>query len=137
MANTLESKIGRALEENKFAAFATVEGGKPKVRYMALYHDGLEIYMATDKKTHKVQELEQNSNVFLLLGYEKGGTGDVLEIEGTAKISDNEELKKSVWRDEFSRWLDGPNDPDYVVLKITPSRIEVLNEGGENEVWTA
>ncbi|WP_310550547.1 pyridoxamine 5'-phosphate oxidase family protein [Paenibacillus glufosinatiresistens] len=130
-----EERIGQVLDANRFGSFGTVEaGGKPKVRYMAVYHEGLNIYLATDRKTHKVEELEDNPNAFLLVGYESGGSKDVLEVEARVSISSDESLRKQVWNPDLSRWFKGPEDPDYVVLKLDPQRIE-LESGGERSVW--
>lgn len=133
----LESQIEQALKANKFGSFGTVENGGPKVRYMAIYHEGLTIYLATDRKTHKVEELQNNPKAALLLGFEQGGTGEIVEIEGEATVSSEDGLKAKVWRDDFKQYLDGPDDPDYVVIKLTPSRIEFVPKGAERQVWTA
>lgn len=133
----LESQIEQALKANKFGSFGTVENGGPKVRYMAIYHEGLTIYLATDRKTHKVEELHNNPKAALLLGFEQGGTGDIVEIEGEATVSSEESLKSKVWRDDFKQYLNGPDDPDYVVIKLTPSRIEFISKGSDRQVWTA
>jgi len=134
---TTEQAIIKALENNPFCAFGTVENNKPRVRYMALYNDGLHIHLATDRKTHKVEELEQNPNCYLLLGYEKGGNNEVVQIEATCKVSSDSELKQRVWKDEFKKWLDGPDDPDYVVLDITPQMIEYIDQDGNRQTWEA
>lgn len=133
----LETQIEKALQANKFGSLATVEQGAPKVRYMAIYHEGLTIYLATDRKTHKVEELQSNPKAALLLGFEQGGTGDIVEIEADAAVSDDQSLKSKVWRDDFKPYLSGPDDPDYVVIKLTPARIEFSAKGSEPQVWTA
>lgn len=64
----LEQLIIRALDDNKFGSFGTIEeGNKPKVRYMAIFHEDLKIYLATNRKTHKVEELSNNPNAFYCL----------------------------------------------------------------------
>lgn len=131
----LEQKITKALDGNKFCTFATIEGDKPKARYMALFHEGLNLHLATDRKTHKVEELENNPHVFLLAGFEAGGTKEVLEIQGMASITKNDQLRQKVWNDDFKEWLEGPDDPDYVVLDIEPYRIEYTAPGQQREVW--
>ncbi|ANF95371.1 pyridoxamine 5'-phosphate oxidase family protein [Paenibacillus bovis] len=132
---SVEQSIVKALEENRFCAFGTVENNKPKVRYMAVYNEGLNIHLATDRKTQKVDELEQNPNCYLLLGYEKGGNNEVIEIEATCAVSTNDELKQRVWKDEFKNWFSGPDDPDYVVLDITPQTIEYTDKEGQKQTW--
>lgn len=131
----LESNIIQALEDNQFGSFATIEAGKPRVRYMAIYHEGLDIYLATDRKTHKVEELQANPNVFLLLGFEQGGTGTLVEIVATGEVSTDDSLKHKVWNEEISRWFKGPDDPDYIVLKLTPQQIEYTGKSGDHQVW--
>lgn len=133
----LERTIIAAMNNNKFGSLATVEGGKPKIRYMAVYNDGLNIHMATNRCTHKVEELEDNPNVSVLIGYEAGGTKEVLEIEGTAAVTKDTRLRSQLWNDDFTKWFTGPEDPNYVILDITPSRIEYTGKGQEKQVWEA
>ncbi|MBO2945874.1 pyridoxamine 5'-phosphate oxidase family protein [Paenibacillus sp. F411] len=132
---TLEKKIAEALNHNKFCSFATVEGNKPKVRYMALFHDGVNLHLATDRKTHKVEELEENPNVYVLAGYEEGGSKDVIELQGIARVTKQEQLRNELWNEDFKRWFSGPDDPDYVILEIEAQRIEYTPHGGELQVW--
>lgn len=132
----LEQLITKALDDNKFGSFGTIEAGnKPKVRYMAVFHDGLKIYLATNRKTHKVEELENNPNVFLLLGYESGGSKDVLEIEATALVSKDDGLRSKVWNKDLEPWFEGPEDPNYVILELKPTRIEYVGSNKEHGVW--
>ncbi|KWX71651.1 general stress protein [Paenibacillus riograndensis] len=132
----LEQTIIKTLDDNKFGSFGTIEAGnKPKVRYMAVFHDGLQIYLATNRKTHKVEELRNNPNAFLLLGYEQGGGKDVLEIEATVAVTKNEGLRSQVWNTELEKWFKGPDDPDYVILELQPTRIEYMGKDQQHGVW--
>ncbi|MDQ0196572.1 pyridoxamine 5'-phosphate oxidase family protein [Paenibacillus wynnii] len=132
----LEKKIIKALDENKYGSLGTIEAGnKPKVRYMAVFHDGLTIYLATSRKTHKVVELKDNPNACLLLGFEEGGSKDLLEIEATVEVTKDESLRSKVWSKELEKWFEGPDDPDYVILELTPTRIEYTGKNKENGVW--
>ncbi|CAM4208797.1 MULTISPECIES: pyridoxamine 5'-phosphate oxidase family protein [Paenibacillus] len=134
--NELEQTILKALDDNKFGSFGTIEAGnKPKVRYMAVFHDGLNIYLATNRKTHKVEELQENPNAFLLLGYEQGGGRDVLEIEARASVTKDDSLRSKVWNKSLEEWFKGPDDPDYVILELTPTRIEYMGKNKEHGVW--
>lgn len=131
----LENIISQALDRHKYGSLATVEQNKPKARYMAIFHDGLKIHLATDRKTHKVEELRHNPNAYLLIGFEGTGPKELIEIEGTADITKNEQLRKSLWNDEMKQWFDGPDDPDYIILDITPSRIVYVGKDKERHVW--
>ncbi|KWX72760.1 general stress protein [Paenibacillus jilunlii] len=132
----LEQTIIKTLDDNKFGSFGTIEAGnKPKVRYMAVFHEGLQIYLATNRKTHKVEELRDNPNAFLLLGYEQGGGKDVLEIEATVAVTKDESLRSKVWNKELEKWFKGPDDPDYVILELQPTRIEYMGKDQQHGVW--
>ncbi|MFD0679934.1 MULTISPECIES: pyridoxamine 5'-phosphate oxidase family protein [unclassified Paenibacillus] len=131
----LEEKIIEALDSNQVCSFATIEGNKPHVRYMALFHEGMTIYLATNKQTHKIEELERNPNVHLLLGYEGSWSANFLQIEGIGRVSKDEALGKKVWKDDFKMWFDGSDDPNYVILEITPQWIEYTGKGAKPEVW--
>ncbi|WP_379128113.1 pyridoxamine 5'-phosphate oxidase family protein [Paenibacillus sp. sgz500958] len=132
----LEQKIIKTLDDNKFGSFGTIEAGnKPKVRYMAVFHEGLNIYLATNRTTHKVEELQANPHTFLLLGFEQGGSKDVLEIEATAAVTKDESLRAKVWNKDLEPWFDGPEDPDYVILELTPTRMEYVGKNKEHAVW--
>lgn len=133
----LESKIMKALDTHRIAAFATIEGNRPKARYMAVFHDGLKIYLASDRQTHKVEELKENPNVYLLLGYDGNWPKEVVEIQGLAEVTKNDSLREKFWSEKFKRWFDGPNDPNYVILEISPSRIEYTGEDRERQVWSS
>ncbi|WP_310831142.1 pyridoxamine 5'-phosphate oxidase family protein [Paenibacillus pedocola] len=134
----LEQTIIKVLDDNRFGSFGTIEAGnKPKVRYMAVFHDGLNIYLATNRKTHKVEELKDNPNAFLLLGYEKGGGKDVLEIEARVAVTKDDSLRSKVWNKSLEEWFKGPDDPDYVVLELEPTRIEYMSKNKEHGVWQA
>ncbi|MEC0178805.1 pyridoxamine 5'-phosphate oxidase family protein [Paenibacillus favisporus] len=131
----LEQNLAKILDHNQFCSFATVEGNRPKQRYMALYNQGLSIHLVTDRKTHKVEELEGNPHVSLLLGYEIGGSREVVEIEGTCKVTAEDSLRKQIWKEEFKKQFTGPDDPDYVLLEITPVRVEYTGKDGEKHEW--
>ncbi|MDP4172259.1 MAG: pyridoxamine 5'-phosphate oxidase family protein, partial [Bacillota bacterium] len=88
----------------------------------------LTLYTATNKKTHKVEEIKKNPFVHILIGYDGNGVGDsFLEIEGEAFIEESEEIKKQVWNSHFEKWFSGPNDPNYIILKIQPLLFRLMN----------
>ncbi|MFC5712427.1 pyridoxamine 5'-phosphate oxidase family protein [Thalassorhabdus alkalitolerans] len=120
------------IDNNKIGTLATVVHDKPHSRYMTFYNEDLTLYTPTSKETHKAEELEQNPNVHVLLGYNGEGIGDeFVEIEGTADIRDSNEIKEKIWNEELERWFDGKNDPNLIVLEINPTAIRVMNDKGE------
>jgi general stress protein 26 len=133
----LKDKILNVLGESRVGTLATVVNDKPHSRYMTFYHQDLTLYTPTSIHTHKVEEIEKNPNVHILIGYDGEGYGDAyLEIEGTAHITDSDELKEKLWNEHMKRWFKGADDPDYIVLTITPSSIRLMNgdEGSEQRL---
>ena len=122
----------KILDESYIGTMATVQQGKPFSRYMTFFNEDLTLYTATSKKTDKVEELEQNPHTHILIGYEGEGFGDeYLEIMGTVTISDEESIKEKVWNEHMKPYFTGPNDPELIILKITPDSMRLMNKKGE------
>ncbi|MCM3710138.1 pyridoxamine 5'-phosphate oxidase family protein [Sporosarcina luteola] len=123
----------KILDESYVGTMATVQQGKPFSRYMTFFTEDFTLYTATSKKTDKVDELEQNPNTHILIGYDGEGFGDeYLEIMGTVTISDEESMKKKVWNEHMEPYFTGPEDPDLVILKVTPDSMRLMNKKGED-----
>ncbi|MDQ0300335.1 general stress protein 26 [Salibacterium salarium] len=128
----MEDKLFQMIDENKVGILATVENNKPYSRYMTFSHEGFTLYTPTNKNTHKAEEIEKNPNVHILLGYEGEGVGDTyVEVDGTASIQTDKQVKEDMWDAGMERWFEGPDDPEYVVLEIEPERIRLMNKKGE------
>ncbi|MEK8131052.1 pyridoxamine 5'-phosphate oxidase family protein [Paenibacillus filicis] len=131
----LDRQIVDILAANRICSFGTIDGQKPKVRYMALFHEELTIYLATNSKTDKVDELRNNPNVHVLVGYDGKKSPDILQIEATAEVCTEDSLRQRLWKDSFQEWFQGPHDPEYAILKLTPQRIEYTGEDKQTRVW--
>ena len=132
MAKTAKEEALKILDKNMIGTMATVQGNKPHSRYMTFFNENFTLYTVTSKKTHKTEELKQNPNTHILLGYDGHGFGDsFLEIEGTVIESDDESMKEKVWNKALKDWFEGPEDPDLLILKVTPSQIRLMNAKGE------
>ncbi|TQR20331.1 pyridoxamine 5'-phosphate oxidase family protein [Psychrobacillus vulpis] len=130
MVKTTKDMALKILNDSMIGTMATIQDNKPHSRYMTFFHDDFIIYTATSKKTHKVEEVQKNPNTHILLGYEGKGLDDAfLEIEGTVEESQEEGMKEKVWNKHLKGWFEGPEDPDLVILKITPTQIRIMNIG--------
>ncbi|WP_028785150.1 pyridoxamine 5'-phosphate oxidase family protein [Thalassobacillus devorans] len=126
----LKDKVLQVLENNKVGTLATVKNNRPHSRYMTFFNKELTLYTPTNKETHKAEEIEANPYVHILIGYEGEGFGDAyLEVEGKAEIKEDKELKEQFWNDYMKNWFDGPEDPEYIILKITPEQVRLMNKG--------
>ncbi|MDN3015993.1 pyridoxamine 5'-phosphate oxidase family protein [Paenibacillus sp. BSR1-1] len=128
----LKEKVIKIISDHKTGVLSSVENNKPHSRYMTFYNDDLTLYTPTKKDTEKIEEIEKNSSVSVLLGYEKNGQSDAyVEILGTSSINESQNLKKQYWDESFNQWFEGPEDPNYVFLQIVPETVRILNLHGE------
>ncbi|WP_226585333.1 pyridoxamine 5'-phosphate oxidase family protein [Halobacillus litoralis] len=129
----LKKQIYKVMDQHKVGTLATVKDNKPHTRYMTFSNDEeFTFYTPTNRETHKAEEIESNPHVHVLLGYEGEGYGDTyLEVQGQAKIRDDQEIKDWLWNDHMDRWFKGKDDPEYIVLEIMPENIRLMNEGEE------
>lgn len=128
----LKQQALNILEDSLVGILSTVKDNKPHSRYMTFFHDEFTLYTPTSKKTQKVDELEENPNAHILLGYEGEGVGDAfLEIEGQMGMHDDPGMIDKVWNDHLKGWFTGPDDPNLLILAIKPSRVRIINKKGE------
>ena len=137
----LKKKILAKLTGPTLCALGTLtEDGKPWVRYVTPFADeDLTLWMATFLGSRKVAQIKKNPEVHLTTGVATMETAEsYLQIQGRAEILTDEKTKKTVWFDHLKNIFSGPDDPNYVVCKITPYRIEYQSMGMvPPEVWEA
>ncbi|WP_408009362.1 pyridoxamine 5'-phosphate oxidase family protein [Pseudalkalibacillus sp. A8] len=124
----LEEKVLNVLDDSKFGTLATVKNNKPHSRYITFHHEGLTMFTPTHKDTHKAEEIEENPNVHILLGYNGEGLADAyLEVEGKAALKNDDGLKEKLWTNHMDRYFEGPDDPNFIVLEIQPTLFRLMN----------
>lgn len=131
--NHLQQEVLQIIDQDHVGVLSTMQGNKPHARYMMFFHDELQLYTATNKKTHKVEEIEKNPNVHVLLGYDQEGD-KYIELQGKATIVEDQTLKEKYWHEELTPWLDGPTDPQYCLLRIEPEHIELVRGNNETTI---
>jgi general stress protein 26 len=98
--------------------------------------DDLTVWMATNSRSHKVQEIRANPQVCLYYADHKESIGSVV-ITGRAELVDDldekKKRKREYWNDSFPDWK-------YLLLiKVVPEKMEVLNYGrgltNEGDTW--
>jgi general stress protein 26 len=131
--SSAKEKVLKILDKKLIGTLSTVSNNKPHSRYMTFYNDNFTLYCATSKDTHKVEELQQNPYTHILLGLEGVAFGnEYLEIEGTVEVTQDDSMREKVWNKYMEFWFDGPEDPDLVILKISPSSIRIMNKKGNS-----
>ncbi|QOY37947.1 pyridoxamine 5'-phosphate oxidase family protein [Anaerobacillus isosaccharinicus] len=133
MNNNNMQEVINIIDSDHVGVLSTMQGNKPHARYMMFFHDESQLYTATNKKTHKVEEIQNNPNVHVLLGFDQKGD-KYIELQGKANVVNDQQLKEKYWNDQLAPWLDGPNDPDYCLLQINPEHIELINGNNETTI---
>jgi general stress protein 26 len=138
----LKQKILAKMKQPNLSTFATVtEEGKPWVRYVVtMADDDLNVWFATFAASRKVGQVAANPEVHLTLGVTELETAaSYVQVQGTAQILTDADTKKAIWYDHLANIFSGPEDPNYVVCKVTPYRIEfnTMTPGVGPEVWEA
>jgi len=128
----LTKQVLEIISNHKGGVLSTVENNKPHSRYMTFYNDDLTLYSPTKMNTEKLDEIEKNPFVSVLLGYEEKGQSDAyVQISGSSKINNSQSLKSKLWDESFTKWFDGPEDPNYVFIEIQPEIVRILNHYDE------
>ncbi len=137
----LTRRIAAILRQAQLAGLATVtEDGKPWVRYvMTVASRDMVIRCATFVEARKVRQIAKNPEVHLTCGVtDPREMVPYLQIQGRARLDTSREARHGFWTEMLARIFDGPDDPKYGVLEITPYRIEYCDVAApEPQVWTA
>ncbi|WP_147804705.1 pyridoxamine 5'-phosphate oxidase family protein [Alkalicoccus halolimnae] len=128
----VKKRIEEIVDKNVIGILSSVENNKPYARYMTFLNEDLTLYTPTSKETYKVEEIEKNANVHVLLGYQGEGFGDeYVEVSGKASIRDDKQLIEDLWIDDLDNWFEGKDDPNLIFLEIKPESIRLMNGRGE------
>lgn len=128
----LKDRVLEVIAGPSIMALATLtEDGKPWVRYVVPVADrDLNLRFSTFLGSRKVAQITRDPNVHLTGG---GGTLEGIrpwvQVVGVAEVSSDPELKSAMWNEMLSAYFSGPDDPDYCVVTVRPTRIEYL--GGD------
>jgi general stress protein 26 len=126
---SLKESIFKAIGGQVVAAIATVHEGKPAVRHMALMgQEDLSLIGATRKDSRKVEQIKKTPDVALAIWSGKKFSDPYVMIQGQAKVHDDLETKKKFWSPMLEPYFQKPENPDYVVLKFIPKRIEYYHD---------
>ncbi len=135
----LEQRIWKILERPLTAALATIgDDGAPWVRYVTIRADvDFTLNFCTARSTRKARQIKENPKVHLTCGNLRPPDDSAfLQIAGRAEICSDGKVKAEHWNEEWRRYFEGPDDPDYVMVFVHPERIEYNGPGSfVPEVW--
>ena len=144
-AETLQ-KFHDAAQKATWAYLATTVGDQPKVRVVHPAFEGERVWVATGRTSHKAAHIDKNPKVQLF--YQVGPEFVHLTVTGNARFIDDAAEKKRVWEgkvfdyDLAQFWPAGHQAPDFGLMLVTPSRIELTSltemmQGKKPLVWCA
>jgi general stress protein 26 len=135
----LKKRILDKIRNPVLASLATIDAdGKPWARYVtAVGNEDLTLRFATFLNSRKVAQIRKNPDVHLTCGVTDLQSMEAyLQVQGRAEILSDKAARQGYWKEELRRYFAGPDDPNYCVVRVTPSRIEYMNPGSyEPEVW--
>ena len=90
------------------------------------------IYMLTGHSSDKMQQIRANSKVSVY--FCNSAEFHTLLLVGNAEEIDDLDLKKRIWQDEWKRhWPGGPEDPEFIILKLLPEWAKAWHKEGPFE----
>jgi general stress protein 26 len=127
----LKGKILDVIKKYPVGSVATIRDGKPWVRYMAMQPgDDLALYSTSFANARKVAQINKDHNVHVAFGADPKDWGlPYVNVEGRAEVLTDLPTKKKCWHDMLSQFFEGPEDPNYVVVKVVPETIEFTAPG--------
>ena len=139
-------KFHDAAQKATWAYLATASGDQPKVRVVHPAFEGERLWVATGRQSAKGRHIARNPKVELF--YQAGPEFVHLTVTGTARFVDDPAEKKRVWEgkvfnyDLAQFWPGGHQAPDFGLMLVTPSRIELtgmmeMMQGKKPLVWRA
>ena len=130
--NDLKERIAEVLKLNRIGVLSTIKNNRPYARYMTFHHEGFTLFTPTAEDTHKVEDIEDNPHVHILLGYEERDRGEAfIEVEAEAEIATDPDDRKKAWSEKVAEQYSGPDDDRFIVLVCRPSVIRYYDDETE------
>ena len=123
----------------KNCALITVDSsGIAYVRTMDpfLPEDNFTVFMATNPKSSKVNQIKNNNKVTLYYFYAKSVS--YVTLQGTAKIINEQNIKEKYWKPEWGNFYKN-RTTDYILIKFTPIKANIISQKynilGDSITW--
>jgi general stress protein 26 len=134
--------VNEACKKAVWCAIATVAGDSPRVRIVHPTWEGDVLWFATGPTSAKANQLRENLNVDVQYQVAPPDFIHVM-VRGRAELIVDEATKKHAWDaidyDLTQFGSTGPEDPNFLPVRITPSRVELSEMFGSvnKRVWRA
>lgn len=134
--------VDAACKKSVWCAVATVHGNEPRVRIVHPTWEGNVLWFATGPDSPKAAQLRANPSVDIQYQVAPPEFIHVL-VRGTAELITDVETKRHAWDaidyDLTAFGSTGPDDANFLPVRITPSRVELSEMFGSvnKRVWRA
>jgi general stress protein 26 len=128
------------MQTARYSTLVTVDpDGQPQARIVDPFppDSDLIIWVATNPLTRKVDEIRRNPRVTLL--YFNPTTFEYVTVIGTAAVDTDSVQKAGHWKADWAAlYQDQNRGDDYLLLRVKPSRLEVVSgrQGMRNDPKT-
>ena len=129
----VKAKVRKLIDGVPISTLMTVDtDGGPAGRPMqtARVDDDFTVWFATYKASHKIGEIgaAERVGVMWYRASETIAQNAYAQVRGTAVILDDQAIKDELWRDSWQKHFPGgKTDPDYVVIKVTPRKLDFFS----------
>ena len=134
--------VDEACKKAVWCAVATIAGNEPRVRIVHPTWDGDVLWFATGPDSPKAQQLRANEAVDIQYQVAPPDFIHVM-VRGTAELITDQATKNHAWDaidyDLTEFGSTGPEDANFLPIKITPTRVELSEMFGSmnKRVWRA
>jgi len=134
--------VDEACKKAVWCAIATVDGNQPRVRVVHPTWDGDVLWFATGPDSPKARHLRDNPNVDVQYQVAPPDFVHVM-VRGVAELVADQASKNHAWDaidyDLTQFGSTGPEDPNFLPVKILPTRVELSEMFGSlnKRVWRA
>jgi len=114
------------MKEAKTGFLATTDGQRAEVRCMGAWAwVDKELWLATSAVTQKVADVQARPRVEICF---MAPDGRNVRIGGYCRVSRDPQDKNRLYRmvPMLDKYMAGPENPNYVVLRITPDRVRLM-----------
>jgi general stress protein 26 len=135
-------EVDEASKKAIWCAVATLNADEPRVRMVHPSWDGEVLWFATGPDTPKAKQLRENPNVDIQYQVAPPDFIHIL-VRGTAELVADPSTKQHAWDtidyDLTQFGSTGPDDPNFLPVKIVPTRVELSEMFGSinKRVWRA